>query len=168
MNRNRVVLAIGVLFIIALLASYSAPFLLVEQNSTYPPSTIHVIFHHHTPQEVLLSCEIADTPEKQTQGLMFREYLPEEYGMIFLYDTPQQVTFWMKNTYIPLDIIFINASGFVTSYASADVQLNASDQDLIRYASGIPIQYVVETNQGFCEKYAIQAGTPVTISSVEQ
>lgn len=52
--------------------------------------------------------EIADTPEKQEKGLMGRESLPENQGMLFIYDEPQDLSYWMKNTLISLDIIFID------------------------------------------------------------
>lgn len=62
--------------------------------------------------------EVARSPKEQSRGLMFREELPDDRGMLFPYDTPQPLSFWMKNTVIPLDIIFIAPGGRIESIAA--------------------------------------------------
>lgn len=67
---------------------------------------------------VPLDVEIADTPARQAVGLMYRTELPQGRGMLFLHDAPREVTMWMRNTYIPLDMVFIRADGTVHRIAA--------------------------------------------------
>ena len=83
--------------------------------------------------------EIADTPEKQKKGLMGRESLPEDQGMLFIYDEPQDLSYWMKNTLISLDIIFIDDDMEVVSVKQGQPM---SEEPITED----DVQYVLEVN----------------------
>ncbi len=122
-----------------------------------------VTFHINNSTPVTIICEVASSAEKRSVGLMFNEKLPEDEGILFVYEFPHNVSFWMKNTFIPLDIVFLDETGTVINVEEADVQLNASDEELKRYFSTLPAKWVVETNQGLCKTYGIEVGTNVSI-----
>jgi len=98
--------------------------------------------------------EIADTPGERARGLMHRETLPRGAGMLFVYERPQPVSFWMRNTLIPLDIIFADASGTV-----ARVHANAVPLDETAIPGGRAIQFVLEINGGLAAAFGIAPGT---------
>ncbi|GAA3906631.1 hypothetical protein GCM10022276_26420 [Sphingomonas limnosediminicola] len=96
--------------------------------------------------------EIAATPEEQERGLMFRKSLAGDCGMIFPYQPAQSVAFWMKNTLIPLDIIFIRADGTIARIS------NAKALDLTPVPSGEPITGVLEIRGGRAAELGIAEG----------
>src|SRR5438067_1245112 len=98
---------------------------------------------------------VARTPEQQERGLMFVRFLAPNRGMIFPYDPPQQVAFWMKNTLIPLDIIFIRADGRIARIA------NAKPLDETPLPSGEPAAAVLEIAGGRAAQLGIKAGDRV-------
>jgi uncharacterized membrane protein (UPF0127 family) len=100
--------------------------------------------------------EVAATPEQQETGLMFRKSLAPDRGMIFPYDPPQDVSFWMKNTLIPLDIVFIRANGTI---ARID---NAQPLDLTPLPAGEPVAVVLEIAGGRAKQLGIKEGDRVT------
>ena len=100
------------------------------------------------------SVEIADTPESQARGLMFRDSLPRGAGMLFLYDRPQRVAFWMRNTFIPLDMIFMDASGTVTRVHHEAVPLDETPID-----GGPGVLAVLEINGGLARRLGIAVGS---------
>ncbi len=110
-----------------------------------------------------IELEIADTPEERAEGLMNRSELEENRGMIFVYEEEDDRRFWMKNTYIPLDIIFLDSNMTVINIEEADPQPDVSDSDLRRYRSEEPAQYVVELNQGFTDNHSIDPGDKLVL-----
>lgn len=98
--------------------------------------------------------EVADDTAERSQGLMFREAMPLSEGMLFVYDSPRQATFWMKNTLIPLDMIFADTTGTVTR-----VHANAIPGDLTPINGGDGVMFVLEINGGLAEKLGIAPGS---------
>jgi uncharacterized membrane protein (UPF0127 family) len=96
--------------------------------------------------------DIAATPEEQETGLMFRRDLQPNEGMIFPYDPPATVAFWMKNTLIPLDIIFIRPDGSIARITPAKAL------DLTPVPSGEPIGAVLEIRGGRANELGIHEG----------
>ena len=98
--------------------------------------------------------ELAITPEEQARGLMFRETLPRGAGMLFLYDRPQRVAFWMRNTLIPLDMIFVDATGTVTRIHHEAVPLDETP-----IPGGDGVLAVLEINGGLARRFGMTEGT---------
>ncbi len=105
-----------------------------------------------------ISVWVASERAQQTRGLMFVRDLPEQHGMIFLYPQPGRRSMWMKNTYIPLDILFIRASGRITNIARHTEPLSLSS-----ISSSEPVNYVLELNAGAAERLGIEAGDTVLL-----
>jgi uncharacterized protein len=104
----------------------------------------------------MLSVEIADTPALRERGLMFRHRLPDDRGMLFLYETAHRVGMWMKNTYIPLDMVFLRADGTV-----AEVKTGTVPQSLDVIESAEPVKAVLELSSGGARKLGLEPGTRV-------
>lgn len=98
--------------------------------------------------------EIADTDYKINKGLMDRSQMKENQGMLFVFKDVEKRSFWMKNTKIPLDIIYITQEGLIDSY----YQL-ATPYSVEPLPSSGAAQYVVEVNSGFIERYHLRKGT---------
>ena len=99
--------------------------------------------------------DVAATPAQQETGLMFVKSMAPDKGMIFPYDPPQDVAFWMHNTLIPLDMVFIRADGTIARIATA----KALDDTPV--PSGEPIVAVLELNAGRCAELGIAPGDKV-------
>ena len=100
------------------------------------------------------SVEVADTDAERARGLMFVERLPSSAGMLFIYDRPGPARFWMKNTLIPLDMIFADATGLVRH-----VHENAIPHDESMIFGGDGILAVLEVNGGLARRLGIGPGT---------
>ena len=100
------------------------------------------------------SVEVADSVGERARGLMFREDMPKSRGMLFIYPRPSIVSFWMKNTLIPLDMLFLDDMGVVQR-----VHHRAIPGDLSHIPGGQGILAVLEINGGLAEAMGITAGT---------
>jgi uncharacterized membrane protein (UPF0127 family) len=100
--------------------------------------------------------EIADTEDERNRGLMYRTYMAPDAGMLFVYDREQSVAFWMKNTVLPLDLVFIRADGTVF-----DVALGAVPYSLDSIPSGGPVLAVLEVNAGIANQIGLRRGDVV-------
>ena len=109
-------------------------------------------------QDFKFSVEIAMTEEERKKGLMFRKSLALDKGMLFVFPKEDIVKIWMKNTYIPLDIIFISSDYFIM-----DIVKNAQPLRENIYISESKVKYVLEINSGLVDKYDIEKGYKVKI-----
>lgn len=99
--------------------------------------------------------ELALDGYSQAKGLMFRESMPENAGMLFMFPNTQPLSFWMKNTLIPLDIIYITEEGDVVNVVTAEP---CKVQNCPTYPSDKPAKYVLELNAGRAEAIGLRAG----------
>ncbi len=103
-----------------------------------------------------IDIEIADTEQKRMQGLMFRESMKENRGMLFIFPREDYQAFWMKNTVIPLDMIFVNSKKEIIN-----IHKNTTPFSEQTYPSSGPAIYVIEVNAGFTDKYNIVPGDKI-------
>ena len=113
-----------------------------------------------TPKSIILGevevfVEIADSPDEWERGLMFRESLKENSGMLFIFKDSKERNFWMKNTLVELDIIFINKNFEIVNIKNA---IPCEKEPCESYESVLPAKYVLEVNSGFAEKNNLNIG----------
>ncbi|WP_371410667.1 DUF192 domain-containing protein [Tabrizicola sp. TH137] len=107
--------------------------------------------------------DVADDGAERAQGLMFRESMPASAGMLFVYEAPQRASFWMKNTLIPLDMIFADETGRVTR-----VHENAVPHDTTPIDGGDAVRFVLEINGGLAARMGIAAGAELRHPAIPQ
>lgn len=107
----------------------------------------------------VVDVEIADTASARELGLMYRKHLDENAGMIFLFPSSQRLTFWMKNTEIPLDMIFADARGRVVGIVA-----NAEPFSERAVGPEADAEYVLEVNGGFARRHHIEPGDTMKFS----
>ena len=129
-----------------------------QAATTCAPDKIDIRSNNST---VRFSTEVVDSPELRALGLMNREALGTFAGMLFVYPNPQPMRFWMRNTLIPLDMVFIDAQGVVQS-----VHENAVPLDETTIFGGNDIQYVFEINGGLARTLEIVVGSEVRHPSI--
>ena len=97
--------------------------------------------------------EVVDTPESRAKGLMYRTELADDAGMLFDFKQEREVAFWMSNTLIPLDMIFVGADGVIKT-----IHVNARPQDLTSIPSEVPVQFVLEIPGGRSDELGLKTG----------
>lgn len=107
--------------------------------------------------------EVADDAAERSRGLMFVEEMAQSEGMLFVYPEPERPFFWMKNTLIPLDMIFADADGVVTR-----IHENAIPGDLTGIDGGEGVQFVLEINGGLSRRLGIEEGSEIRHPSIGQ
>ena len=112
-------------------------------------------------RELYFDVELANTQETTAKGLMFRKEMKENHGMIFIFPMSQRLSFWMKNTYLPLDIIFMDPQGTILNIEKG-VPLNEESV----YSRGLA-KAALELNQGTAERMGIQAGDKIIFSELK-
>jgi uncharacterized membrane protein (UPF0127 family) len=107
--------------------------------------------------------EVVDDEAERSRGLMFRESLPRFAGMLFVYESPQPVAFWMRNTLIPLDMLFFDGAGRL-----ARIKADARPHDETPVVGGEAIRYVLEINGGLAAELGIEPGAEIRHPALDQ
>ena len=130
-------------------------------NVTACQAKPQVIIATQEGREITFFVEVADTPAKRELGLQYRHDLPADRGMIFLFTREADQTFWMKNTPIPLDMIFINSQRQIVGIADEAVPFTLDPRSV-----GRPSQFVLEINGGLAKRYGIKPGNSVRFRDI--
>ena len=134
-----------------LVALYASP--LFAQLVQYPTAALTVV-GANGPHKFTI--ELATTAAQMTQGLMYRRSLAPDAGMLFDYQAPSMATMWMKNTLIPLDMLFVDATGRIVN-----IHERAVPGSLATIAAAAPVRAVIELNGGTASRLAIRPGDRV-------
>jgi uncharacterized membrane protein (UPF0127 family) len=125
-----------------------------KETSSGQPGLRTVVIDASGGKQVEVRVEIADDPWERARGLMYRTALGKDRGMLFVYPEERELSFWMKNTYIPLSIAYIDSKGRI-----ADIlDMKPLDDRPPNYVSSEPVQYALEVNQGFFEEQGVKVG----------
>jgi uncharacterized protein len=120
----------------------------------------------------LFELELALTDEARTQGLMYRDEIAENGGMIFVYPPvepfPAVINFWMKNCLVPIDVIFLNPKGIITAiHEMQPPDPGMHDDALIRYSSKLPAQFAIELRGGMAAELGLTTGNRIELPMEE-
>ncbi len=108
-----------------------------------------------------LESEVARSPDETERGLMYRTTMLADHGMIFLMGAHEEHTFWMRNTCIPLDMLFVDTDGTIVGILENVPTLNEDPRTV-----GCASSYVVETNAGWCRGHGVKAGQKIALPSL--
>jgi uncharacterized membrane protein (UPF0127 family) len=112
-------------------------------------------------EPVSVRVEVADDDDERARGLMFRRHLAPDAGMLFVFEEPKTASFWMKNTFIPLDVLFIGEDLTILGIVTDTVPLSEDSIEIDQ-----PSRYVLEVNAGFVRTHGIVAGSEIALVGV--
>jgi len=135
--------------------------LLVLGSAACTTSTPVVVLRDHA-----FRVEIADDDAARTRGLMYREHLDADAGMLFLFERQEPQAFWMKNTRIPLDILYFDQSWSLVGWSLNTPPCSLGNQ-CPSYPSGAPARYVLELNAGTANNIGAQLGDKLNVGSLQ-
>ena len=168
MNKNTKTILIVTLLAIAAVTIYlitnkgeSSQSFSIEDTTPKFKKEGELLFISQIESEILaiIDIEVADNEQKTAQGLMHRSSMPENAGMLFLMPQEDIQGFWMRNTYIPLDMVFVNSNKEIVTIHHNTTPMNENS-----YLSTAPALYVVEVNGGFCNRNNIKEGDTIEFS----
>ena len=161
MNSKRVLILFTIILLLSLFITVPAPpGMFLDFNSAVHADTknksclIKVLTAYNKP--VLLTVEIADTEKNRNVGLMHRKQLGTGHGMLFVFPREQMLTFWMKNTYLPLSIAYIGEENSINEI----YDMKPLDTSVV-YPSRLPARYALEVNRGWFAKNNITRGCTI-------
>lgn len=146
---------------LALLAALLAPVAAFAADTTHAQAPLpkeDIVIYSNDGMPHRFNVEIASTPDQQEIGLMWRKQLAANQGMIFDWGAPQVSTMWMKNTLIPLDMVFVGSDGRVDAITE-----QAVPQSLAIISSGVPVRATIELQGGITQALDIRVGDKVQI-----
>jgi len=120
-----------------------------------PHKQYQAIFKNKNKKPHIITLEVAHTDTEKARGLMFRKNLPANTGMVFIYDTPQIAGIWMKNTQIPLDIIFVNCQNQIVKYVTRQPHTTHISQPPEKICK------IIEVNAGFIKEIDLSVNTKI-------
>ncbi|MCB1602600.1 MAG: DUF192 domain-containing protein [Lysobacterales bacterium] len=135
--------------------------LMVLASAACTTSTPVVVLRDHA-----FRVEIADDDAERTRGLMYREHLDADAGMLFLFERQEPQAFWMKNTRIPLDILYFDQSWSLVGWSLNTPPCSLGNQ-CPSYPSGAPARYVLELNAGTANNIGAQLGDKLDVGSLK-
>jgi uncharacterized protein len=143
----------AVLLLLISVLTYQAPFSLADELQQFPTSELMIV---SATGRHRFKVEVAQTQAQMTQGLMFRRSLAPDAGMLFDYREPIPATMWMRNTLIPLDMLFVDAQGRIVN-----IHQRAVPQSLDVISAAAPVRAVIELNGGTAARLGIAPGDQI-------
>jgi hypothetical protein len=169
--QRKILLAVPAIVAIAIIITV-IPMVTTQSDRTQPDGTesdqrlMEYEKHNITIDNIPLTVEIADDGEKIATGLMFREGLRDDQGMLFIFEEERNYQFWMMNMKFNLDMIWLDGNGKVVYIVeNAEPCIDAAHTSLCTYNPNAPAKYVLEVNSGFVKKHGINENSVMKIIS---